>query len=271
VNKNPEIFIYTALPCEAKPLIARLRLKRLVQIKPFAVYCNETLCLTVTGVGKTAMAAGVAYSRALFAGMDTLIMINIGVAGHKTEPVGTAFIAHKIADAETGRKFYPVLAYSPPCLSATVVTASKPQLDYAHDYLCDMEASAFYETASRFATGELIQCLKIVSDNQSAPAEGLDARQVTELIDCNITQLMLVIDELTRLAAHIAPLSPACFDRLCQHYRFTASERMQLKNLLTRWQALTCRQPLPAVDGMTTGKEVLRWLEREVNAVDVVL
>ena len=86
---KPDVFIYTALPCEAKPLVAHLRLKKEIGIQPFAVYCNDKLCLTITGLGKNAMAAGVAYTQALYAGIENPILINLGVAGHQSRTIGT--------------------------------------------------------------------------------------------------------------------------------------------------------------------------------------
>lgn len=272
MKSRPDVFVYTALPCEAKPLISRFRLKKENLVQPFAVYRNDKLCLTVTGLGKNAMAAGVAYTQALYVGIENPILINLGVAGHQTRTIGTPLLGQKIIDVDTGKKFYPVPAYSFPCASAAIVTASKPQLDYAHEHLCDMEASAFYETASRFSTGELIQCLKVVSDNQAEPADGLDAKKVADLIEHNVNVLESLINELIQLAKKIAPVQKECFDRLIRRYRFTITEQNQLKNLLLRWQVLTDHQPLVFDSAaMKKGKDVLRWLEQQINAVDVVL
>ena len=266
------VYVYTALPCEAKPLISRLRLKKKIGVRPFAIYCNNELCLTVTGLGKTAMAAGVAYTQALYAGIENPVLINLGVAGHQTQAIGTPFIGHKIIDADTGKKYYPVPAYPLPCASAAIVTGSRPQLSYDHEYLCDMESSAFYETACRFSTAELIQCLKIVSDNSTEPADGLDSKQVADLIDCNIGVLDALVGELSRLAAQIAPIPLEHYDRLIGQYRFTVTEQNQLKNLLLRWQVLA-DSPAPPIDFpvLRKGKDVLRWLERQLDAVEVTL
>lgn len=273
MKHRPEIFIYTALACEAKPLVAHYRLNKESRIQPFNVYCNERVCLTVTGLGKHAMAAGVAYTQALYFGVENPILINLGIAGHRAEAVGAPFIGHKITDIDTGRKFYPVLAYSLPCASAAILTASIPQLNYDHQYLCDMEASAFYETAIRFSTGELIQCVKIVSDNQARPADSLDAKQVIDLIATNIDVLDLLMDELSRLVMPIIPEPDDRFEQLVRSCRFTVTEQSRLKKLLLTWQVLTDSRPLE-IDtalGLRKGKDVLCWLERQIEAVEVTL
>lgn len=103
--KNPKnaykIFIYTALPCEAKPLVKHFGLKKNVNIEPFAVFFNQDICLIVTGLGKSAMAAGVAYTQALFASVEHPVIVNIGIAGHKEHAVGSLFLIDKINDVDS--------------------------------------------------------------------------------------------------------------------------------------------------------------------------
>ncbi|MGR8942283.1 MAG: hypothetical protein ACU83P_11910, partial [Gammaproteobacteria bacterium] len=162
----PTIFIYTALPCEASPLIEHFKLRKDLTSQPFEVYRRDRICLTVTGIGKCAMAAGVAYTLARTSAAEKPILLNIGIAGHAENQLGSIFLAGKIIDADTQRNYYPPLVFSPPCPVETVRTLSRPQSDYAETHLYDMEASAFYETAARFSTGELIHSLKVVSDNR---------------------------------------------------------------------------------------------------------
>ena len=60
-----KIFIYTALPCEAKPLVEHFRLKKDVTVRPFAVYLSNDICLTVTGLGKSVQRAPIPPSDGL--------------------------------------------------------------------------------------------------------------------------------------------------------------------------------------------------------------
>jgi len=50
-----KIFIYTALPCEAKPLIEHYKLKKDLTVHAFAVYLNNDICLVVSGLGKSSL------------------------------------------------------------------------------------------------------------------------------------------------------------------------------------------------------------------------
>ncbi|MGR9051736.1 MAG: hypothetical protein ACU84J_03725 [Gammaproteobacteria bacterium] len=272
MNPHPAIFIYCALPCEAKPAIEHFRLKKEIRVRPFAVYRRENLCLTVTGLGKQAMAAAVGYTQALLDGGEHPVLINLGIAGHRTRSLGTPLMAHKITDAETGKNHYPVPAYAYPCASAAVLTTSRPQLDYAHDDLCDMEASAFYETAIRFSTGELVQCLKIVSDNAAAPADGLESHRVTDFIGAHLDKLAFLIEELGNLALSITSDPCADFDRLVELYRFSVSERTQLQHLLAQRKLLSGESRFEfGRASVKKGKDVLRLLQREIDATDITL
>ncbi len=269
----PRIFIYVALPCEAKPLVEHFNLKKDTAIQPFAVYFNRHICLTVTGLGKNAMAAGVAYTQALFVSVDYPVLVNIGIAGHKNHALGSLFLIDKITDVDSRKSHYPPMVFTPPCPSASIQTLSRPQLDYDLHHLCDMEASAFYETAARFSTGELIHCLKVISDNESSPAENIHPKQVAALISAHVASIETLLAELSRLATLItAPEQPKLFEQLMQRYHFTASEQGQLKDKLSRWMALTDAQ-IPELDEtrLRKGKDVLLWLDQQISEIEFCL
>ena len=268
----PRIFIYVALPCEAKPLVEHFNLKKDTTVQPFAVYFNQELCLTVTGLGKSAMAAGVTYTQALFATLEHPVLINIGIAGHKYHALGSLFLIDKITDVASKKSYYPPLIFTSPCHTANIQTVSRPQLVYDREHLCDMEASAFYETAVRFSTGELIHCLKVISDNESSPAENIQPKQVITLIAAHLATIENLLTELSRLAKLITMPKSRLFERLIQHYHFTITEQGQLKNRLSRWAALSHNQALEFEDTEPRkGKDVLCWLDQQINKIEFYL
>jgi adenosylhomocysteine nucleosidase len=266
---NPNIFFYLALPCEAKPIVDHLRLKKDINIHAFAVYCNDAICLTVTGIGKAAMAAGLAYTQALFSPNNNPILLNIGIAGHKTHSVGSVFVIDKITDADTERRFYPPLVYRLPYPSHSLVTVSKPQATYPNESLCDMEASAFYETATRFSTSELIQCLKIVSDNEASPAQNIQPKMVSELITGQLSTIEKVIFELTALQKSIAEQEMPEFESIVQRYRFSFAEQAQLKKLLSRHRLINNQDSFDFA--AKTGKEYLFVLKQHLDQSEFYL
>lgn len=260
------VFIYCALPCEAAPLIAHFKLKKDISIWPFAVYCNHDICLTVSGLGKNAMAAAIAYSQARLAVIEPPVMINVGIAGHKDYDLGSVWLIDKITDADTQKRYYPPLVFTPPCSTAGIKTVSTPQPDYLHSDLCDMEASAFYETAIRFTTGELVQCLKIISDNTLSPVTNIQPKQVSAWIAEQLIVIESLLTTLSGLATTITASEPPEFAQLLQRMHFTANEQIQLRNLICRWQVLNNQQALVFDDSLQKAREVLQWLERAVNS-----
>jgi adenosylhomocysteine nucleosidase len=265
-------FIYAALPCEAKPLVAHFNLKKDTAVEPFAVYLNRDICLTVTGPGKSAMAAGIAYTQALFASAEHPVMLNVGIAGHKDHALGTLFLIDRIIDLDSGKNHYPPLVCTGSCATGSLQTASRPQLQYDQPHLYDMEASAFYETATRFSCAELVQCLKVVSDNKQTPAENIEPKQVSALIAAHIPAVEALLTNMTALAKLITSPEPHLFSQLVQHYHFTASERVQLKNLLCRWNVLTDHRELEFDESdIKRGKDVLRWLDQQIDKIDFCL
>jgi hypothetical protein len=51
-----------------------------------------------------------------------------------------------------------------------------------------MEASAFFDTATRFSSVELVHCLKVISDTPSQQI-GRDKARISKLINQHIAQL----------------------------------------------------------------------------------
>lgn len=256
-------FFYVALPCEAKPLIAHYKLKKDLRISAFSVFGLNDVCLTVTGVGKNAMSAAVAYTQALFAS-EQPVLINVGVAGHQHHGIGLLYLASKIVDLDSERCFYPPLVIKTALASATLYTKALPQLAYNHDALCDMEASAFYETAIRFSSSEWVQCLKVVSDNAEQPASLLHAEQVSDLVAVHGQSIAEFVEQLASIELPV--ITPQVFiEALTQRYHFTSSAKAQLHSLLQRWMVLN-EGVLPNIETLNFkhSKAVLTWLEQQL-------
>jgi hypothetical protein len=259
-------FIFTALPCEAKPLVAHFKLKKDTHSHPFAVYSNDEKVLTVSGCGKIAMAAAVAYSLAKFNHYQHPVLVNVGIAGHQTATVGELFAAHKITDSETAKHFYPHILTKLPCLSQAIQTVSSPQTDYESEVLYEMEASGFYEIASRFTSGELIQAFKVVSDNQHTPISQINAPAVSAWITAQVEAIAEGIKQLQELAKPLETSESPYYHAALAQWHFTVNAQLQLKALLQRWQVLSSGAELDFSETeLTHSKAVLHWLEQKIN------
>ncbi len=272
MNKLIKSFIFTALPCEAKPLVTHFKLKKDNSSHPFALYYNDNTVLAVSGCSKIAMAAAVAYSLAKFQHSAHPVLVNVGIAGHKTASLGDLFAAHKISDVETGKHFYPQLVAKLPCQTLAINTVSIPETSYADDCLYEMEASAFYEIAVRFTSGELIQAFKIVSDNQKSSINQIDAQLVSEWINAKVETIVEGIKQLELLAQLLENRESAYYQMALERWHFTVTAQLQLKALLQRWDVLTDNAKLDFSEReLQHGKAVLLWLEQKINALEFSL
>lgn len=266
------VFVFTALSCEAKPLIRHWRLKKHPVKHPFEIYSDDERVVVVTGLGKVAMAGAVAYTLALFSGYSYPLLLNIGIAGHGWHGLGTLYLADKIVDAETGKKSYPQFPFTSECKTATVTTQASPATGYGEDCLYDMEASAFYEIASKFSTSELVHSLKIVSDNAKSPLEAISVN----LVDGWISEHLETFDNIVERLGNGRQLLPDeefdIYGQLLGQFHFTVSNAVKLKLLLQRWKLLMPDRLLnPNLVDAKNAKEWIGWLEKQLGATEFYL
>jgi nucleoside phosphorylase len=269
---TPNLFIYTALECEAKPLIKQFELKKENFNSPFPIYKNDSIVLTISGVGKVAMAGAVAYSQAIFQPQFSPVLINIGIAGHKFEPIGEILLASKIVDKDSDKRFYPQLIRTNLSKTSEVQTSSKPCTEYSASYMNDMEASAFYETSVRFSSNELIHSIKVISDNEQSAIESINAKKVSQLISNQLTQIEQLLNHWVLLQKSVIPSELKEFNLILQQWNFTVSGKIRLKSLLSRWQMLSAEPWLANNQAkLKSSKDVLKKLEIDINFLKVNL
>lgn len=179
-----------ALPAEARPLVRRFGLAR-AAAGEYPVWQGHGVSLVVSGVGRAAAASATAY---LARGnqLTGVAWLNVGIGGHRTLPLGEIVLAQEVIDAADGRVWHARPGFEPPCSTATVTTVDRPELNYPEETVYEMEAAGFWAAAARFAPGEQIQVLKVISDNAGAPADRLTASRVEELIEGRIETIALI-------------------------------------------------------------------------------
>jgi nucleoside phosphorylase len=195
------IRLVVALPAEARPLIRRFGLAR-VDGGEFPIWHAAETSLVISGVGRAAAASAVAC----LAGDEPpaeAAWINVGIAGHRALPLGEVVLAHKVADRTGGRAWCPPLVFEPPCATATVTTVDRPETGYPEETVYEMEAAGFCSAAAQFASAELIQVVKVISDNAAAPPDRLTSGRVEELIEARIETIALIIEQTAGLAREL--------------------------------------------------------------------
>lgn len=251
-----------ALRAEARPLIKHFGLSVARRHGPFRYLSSPdgTLNLVLTGTGRDAARAAVTRLR----DVRDSAWLNVGIAGHSTHRVGTAFLAHRVVDNATQRAWYPPLVFEPPCPTATVRTVARACLDFPTDDLYDMEAAGFYDAAARYANHELVHCLKVVSDTRDRPASLLTADRVGELIGANLAVIVAVVEVLRELSADQARerAEPAGFRTILSRAHFTTTQRRRLRRLLRGFAALCPEEDAAEWAGATDADDAKLLISR---------
>ena len=272
---DPVVQLVVALAAEAKPIASWFKLNRVHPERGFPVYRRQHIALVVAGPGKANAAAAAAYLYASCGYPENGIWINIGICGHADGGIGDIRLAHKISDLSSGRDWYPPLAFKAPCPSANLLTVDQPDLTYRRAELIDMEASGFYQTACRFTTGELIQTLKVVSDNKDRSADRIDAAQVYQLIGTALDTLDQLLVALGRLANELYEIEVPgeAVAPYLEHWRFTSTQGHQLRDLLVRWSTLDPSDTLwrREFSRVRNTKELIRLLAAHVDGLPIQL
>ena len=243
-----QIHLVTALAPEARPLIRALNLKRCRDSKSFPLYMNkeEDIWLIVSGKGGVHCAAATNYLAGLNSYAPYAAWVNIGIAGHQTLSKGEIRLAHKVSHVSSLDSFYPTMNHNLSLESVGIISRDTPSPEYPENACVDMEGYAFCHNAKRFASTELVHCVKIISDNSQNPWSTIDLKSIPALIMQNIDALKKCFNELLKLSSieseqtHIPPY----YAELSSKWSFTVSQEHQLKKLLTRW-GIRCANTSP--------------------------
>jgi len=269
------INLVVALVAESRPLIKQFGLQEDSQARGFRVYRNDHVRLVVTGVGKTAAAAGAAYLGGFAPAAVNEAWLNIGVAGHTDLSLGAAVHALRITDQDSGRSWYPPQIAEMPGQGKTVLTVNEPEYEYNKDVAYDMEAAGFYPTALRFSVGEVAQCYKIVSDNRGSKADNLDKKAIREFIIDHLSAIEQIVHTLNELANDLANTQPRLndFDHFVARWYFTVTQEHQLRSLLQQWSARAPNQSVwdEALNRCPSAKSLLAELTERINRLPVTL
>lgn len=264
--------LIVATQAEADPVIARFNLKK--TSSAFNCYEGRDLRLVISGIGKcnAAIACGWLANKTPDSKSAPVAWLNLGIAGHLSAEQGTAFMAHKITDITTEKVWFPH-RLSNDLPSSDLITVEKPLTSYIPDRLHDMEASAFTEAARKFSDAELVQILKVVSDNEMQPWSKVTPKLATTLIANNIEPVALCINNLKRICDTITAPYHQISAEILNHWHFSVSQKVQLERLLQRHKVfLGCMTEIPPeLQELKSSKEALTWLKNRVDSASLTL
>jgi len=231
------IMIFTALYCEAKPLIRFFDLKKDPRFNMFQVFKNEDIILLVTKPGIVNAAIGVTHLCSVYPPGPCDFLLNIGICGAKNRnmPIGTVYLCNKIYEMETGLSYYPDMIFAHPFEESGIVSSSNPVLEkHAADMpenLADMEASGVYRAGMLFFQPHQMFFVKIVSDYLQF--DKIDSNSVNELIERNMPEIASWITRLHNSMMDTPPLFTPDEEKMLaevsKNLRLTVSMQNQLR------------------------------------------
>ncbi len=259
--------LVVALYAEARPLIDHFRLKALAHPTLFPIWSHDTVVLIISGVGKIQAAAAVSYLAGIYRDEPIDSWLNIGIAGHRSLPIGTPTLVHKITDASRNISFFPSFAFVPTCATYPCLTVDQPTNAYPEDALCEMEGSGFYPLAAKIAPLETIHLFKVISDNRDNSSHNITKKQVETLIGAQVGPIDAVIAEMCHLAKDLMPHDVPLLDVFLKKWHFTTCQTQNLKKALQRWHVLFPDQVILSQDMLScpTADSVLALLEQKLT------
>lgn len=229
-----------ALHCEAKPIIRHYRMKLCGRHGQAQFFQGEKARLAVTGVGSLSSAIATTAMGERFRSNDSF-WLNLGICGAADASIGDTFLGNKITSDYSPENLYPQLARSSPWRGTEIRTLRAPSNRYETDRVFEMEAFGFYTAALPFATSECIQCVKIVSDNASAPAgKHFDKTEISNLVASQIPNIEAFLADAEKLGAEnrLRAWAIDLRNSAAARYSFTETERHQLLSRVRQLDAL---------------------------------
>ena len=236
-------FVIATYP-EAMPIIKYYKLKQMKHVTPFSIFVNKykDISLIISGIGKVASSSAVSFMYCIFEYKKNNIWINIGIAGYGKGKIGEVFLINKITDHLTKKNFYPSIVFE--CRIPTIACQSYeiPNFNYSSK-LHDMELTGFFETATKFSSNELVQSLKVVSDNKENKIDKNNKKFVSNLILNKINTIDLLTRKLKEISNsndkdNINPKVINDFTYLTKSFHFSEYQKIELKKNLKKWYVL---------------------------------
>ena len=190
MHKTNEINIVVAMKREAIPLINYWDLKE--NSKKFYSNKKKKINLIISGIGKKRAEKATIYLAEKT--NNNSFFLNIGIAGHKNYKLGEIILISKITDNKTKYSWYPSLLWKTKIKKTPLITVGFPKIRYTTNFLYDMEASGFFKGAREFAGPEMVQCIKIISDNKKSSILNISSNKIENWINNKI----IIIDKLIK-------------------------------------------------------------------------
>lgn len=271
LTKMYSINFVIALGAEAKPLISHFRLKKLPISSPCEIYSNKGINLAISGIGKVASAVTVGFLQGFIPASADSAWLNVGIVGHRKKAIGEDFLVNEITDYGSERSWYPPQVFQHSCSVDRVTTVDKVEYCYPEETGYEMEASGFYSSACRTTTSELVQCYKIVSDNdvESLTDIRVNIEDISDLVSSHISKIEDITGELSELAYSVQNrklIDIADEEMFIHRWRFSFTQRARLKRQLSKAKVLGIDTSLESFTEFDNATSVLNEIENRFQS-----
>jgi len=177
-----------ALHCEAKPVIDYYRLKKSPDTDAFDLYRNDAITCIVSGIGHDKMSQAVHWANSFLEHEKDSCWINLGIAGHKNLPVGSAVLVNGCTLDESADPLNLTCNIAHAFKTRPIISIEAERSGYDDIAMYDMEASAFFKSCRHYRSIEYCQSIKIISDNEhTAPTR--NKAHISALIANNMPEI----------------------------------------------------------------------------------
>lgn len=148
---------------EAKPIIKIYNMKKNMRCRYFEYFESENARLVISGTGKVNAAAAIVYMLSESSIKSCDIAVNFSFGGSFKRNTGNLILADKVIDMDTEKTYYPDVLVKNEFIEGTVETYSNTEIQETAADAFDMEASGFFEAASKFLSPNQIQVIKLAT------------------------------------------------------------------------------------------------------------
>ena len=257
-----------ALHPEARPIIERYGLEKRLSSIPFSFFENEKHRLIISGIGRINAAAATGY---LLSQIDESpqSIINLGIAGHGNLNIGTPFIANRVIYPEEKVVHYPTPILDQDIERSALQTCNTPEKAYPQPIGYDMEAHTICSVAYKAVSRELVQIIKIVSDNPSNNLDTFDPKTATDLISIHLPLIDEIIESMDGIIQSISldPILLKLVTKIQSSHHFTFTQSHQLRKVIQQAHALGLKNSkiTNLVSSCANAKDLIAALKKKLE------
>ena len=197
MHEKKEINIVIAMQREANFLIKYWNLKQTNVSNKIFSNKKKGINLIISGIGKRKAEEATIFLAEK--NNKNSFFLNIGIAGNKDFKLGEIILVSKVTDNKTKYSWYPSLLWKTKIKKAPLVTVKFPKIRYTTNFLYDMEAAGFFKAARRYVGPEMVQSIKIISDNKESSILNISSKKTETWVKNKIIVIDKLIKEFLRI------------------------------------------------------------------------